>query len=204
MDRLSKNIFETCQSNLGDSRKEILNKLLEIKGIDFSIQDHGNELELSWQACEKLGISRDIINLLIKENKNGGNSCSSSVDGHSHCHSHSHSHSHSQFDGQDKFLHDLEHLEIFQVNRNDNCVWLKDFDQMQSEKISKIKRAIDYYLYFEYIKELRYEQYSLIDFFCELKWPTSKVMSKMASSYKSIKKLCCSLSSDKGSHKQAS
>ena len=75
----------------------------------------------------------------------------------------------SHHNSADDFLHKLNSTQLFDIDLSSDTpsVSLKEVDD--KKKISKFFETIDYYLHYDFVEKLRYEQYSLNDHFWALK-----------------------------------
>jgi hypothetical protein len=166
--KINKESFKTFQSQLGLTRTDLLNQLLKVKGIGFKKLKAGASFEQQWMACESLGIADDILNLYLQDELDLLSP--SSRCGH---------------EDENSYLSKLKSSGLFSEDNGQLKLILNQ--RIQHEKIVSLFEKIDYYLHFDFIEKLRYEQYALNDFFWELKSPPSKIVTKIAKKYKPIK-----------------
>ncbi|RAP32453.1 hypothetical protein DID75_04990 [Candidatus Marinamargulisbacteria bacterium SCGC AG-410-N11] len=164
--------FRKIRKRLGEYRPVILNKLLNKKGITSECLI---DLYKQWQICEKLGFDQDILNLLINDTKH-----SYSIDRNDHqCNDHRHCYGNSNdkkklkhqsccgFHKKNEFIQKIECMDIF--NKLPNGTYkLKAISKIKPSIQKKLAEKIDFYLYFDLIEKLRYEERGLDDFYWKL------------------------------------
>ena len=133
--------FESAKEQLEHSRSKILSELLNVKGVNMTLgeTDEG-DLSNQWKACTTLGIDVGVLNLLIEDAKsecNGG--CSGT-------------HSNSEF------IRKLNSTGIFEIEDGENYVRLKNINELTDQQKKVFGEKIDYYLHFDLIKKLRYQE----------------------------------------------
>ncbi|RAP24687.1 hypothetical protein DID73_01000 [Candidatus Marinamargulisbacteria bacterium SCGC AG-343-K17] len=137
--------LKESKQKLAQNRRIVLKDVLNVSGF---IAGDLSSVVAQWDACKRLGIDVDILNLLIKDQ-----GC---------CH-----HEHDGDNDYSSYIHQLGHTDMFFYDNGE--VKLKDVSKLNPKQQTKLVQTIDFYLYFEWIETLRYQERGLSDYYWALK-----------------------------------
>ena len=161
---MKKRQFEKSKDSISNARRSVLDELLDVSMSTEERQQFNathtpplanstdfEQLQYEWALCNALGIHHHIAQLLITSEKthrspqsSSGKECTDSC-----CSGTSLA----------QWTKDLSELDIFNIETGG----LKN--DLSQDQINTVREKIEWFLYFEWIEILRYEERGLIDFY---------------------------------------